>query len=181
MLDKTKQQTENAIEHFMLELAKLQTGRANPNIVEDIRVDSYGAMTPIKNISTVWVLDPQTLSIKPWDRSMMHSIARAITDAWVWLNPQTMADSILIKLPTLTEDRRKELVKIVWKMSEEAKISIRNIRQEHIKYIKSQKTNDEITEDEQKEAEKNLQKLIDDTNKEIDTIGRKKEEDLMKI
>lgn len=122
MLPNVKQSLEKALHHFEAELGKLQMGRANPALVEDIRVDQYGSMTPIKNCASVNVLDPQTLSITPWDKSVIHAIAKAINDAGVGLNPQTMADSVMIKIPDMTEDRRRDTVKVVKRFTEDAKV-----------------------------------------------------------
>lgn len=181
MLEKTKTWIEKALHHLELEFSKLQAGRANPAMIEDIRVDSYGSLTPIKNVASINIMDSQTLSIQPWDRSQIHSIAKAITDAWVGLNPQTMADSVMIKVPQVTEERRKDLCKIAKKFSEEAKVSIRNSRQESLKDIKVAKDGKEITEDDVKNYETQLQKLVDEANKKIDESLKKKEEDIMKV
>ena len=181
MLDKAKNGIEKAISHLEVEFSKLQAGRANPAMIEDIRVDSYGSLTPIKNVASINVMDSQTLSIQPWDRSQIHSIAKAITDAWVWLNPQTMADSVMIKVPQVTEERRKELCKIAKKFAEEAKVSVRNARQDSLKDIKAGKDSKEITEDDVKDLETKLQKMVDDANKKIDELNKKKDDDIMKV
>lgn len=181
MLEKAKNWIEKSLHHLEIEFSKLQAGRANPAMVEDIRVDSYGSLTPIKNVASVNIMDSQTLSIQPWDRSQIHSIAKAITDAWTWLNPQTMADSVLIRVPALTEERRKELCKISKKFAEDAKVSVRTARQDSLKDIKVAKDWKEITEDDVKDLETKLQKMVDEANKKIDEITKKKDEDIMKV
>ncbi len=181
MLEKAKNWIEKALHHLEVEFSKLQAGRANPAMIEDIRIESYGSLSPIKNVASISVLDSQTLSISPWDKSQIHSIAKAITDAWIGLNPQTMADSVMIKVPQVTEERRKDLCKIAKKFSEDAKVSIRNSRQESLKDIKTAKDSKEITEDDVKDYETQLQKLVDDANKKTDDILKKKEEDIMKV
>lgn len=181
MLEKAKNGIEKAISHLEVEFSKLQAGRANPAMIEDIRIDSYGSLTPIKNIASLNVMDSQTLSIQPWDRSQVHSIAKAITDAWIGLNPQTMADSVMIKVPAVTEERRKDLCKIAKKFSEEAKVSVRNARQDSLKDIKVAKDTKEITEDDVKDLETKLQKMVDDANKKVDELNKKKDEDIMKV
>lgn len=181
MLDKAKNWIEKALHHLEVEFSKLQAGRANPAMIEDIRVDSYGSLTPIKNLASINVIDPQTLTIQPWDRSQIQSIAKAITDARIGLNPMTMADSVMIKIPQLTEEKRKELCKISKKISEDAKISVRNVRQESLKDIKSAKDAKEITEDDVKDLETKLQKMVDEANKKIDELTKKKDEDIMKV
>ena len=181
MLEKAKTWIKKAINHMEIEFSKLQIWRANPVLVEDILVEQYWIATPLKNMSQVFNLDAQTLSIKPFDKSAIWLIAKAITDAWLWLNPQTMADSVLIKMPPLTEQRRKDLVKIVKKIAEEAKIWVRNARQDSLKSIKRALDDKEISEDEEKQFEKELQKLIDNANKEIEEKAKKKSDDIMKI
>ncbi len=181
MLDEAKTQLEKALHHLEGEFGKLQMGRATPALVEDIMVEQYGSMQPLKNSASLNILDPQTLSIAPWDKTLIHPIAKAITDAGIGLNPQAMADSILIKVPQLTEERRKDMVKIVKKFAEEAKVSIRNIRGEFMKQIKKQETEKTLSEDAAKDMETELQKLIDEHNKIIDDAAKRKEEDVMKV
>ena len=181
MLDQLKKELEKAIHHLEGEFGKLQMWRANPALVEDIMIEQYGSMQPIKNSASINILDPQTLSIAPWDKSLIHTIAKAITDAWVGLNPQNMADSVLIRVPQLTEERRKEMCKVVKKFGEDAKVSVRNIRGDFHKQIKKQETDKEISEDEAKNLETSLQKEIDHANKTIDEAAKKKEADVMKV
>lgn len=181
MLEKAQSWIEKALHHLEVEFSKLQAWRANPAMVEDVRVDSYGSLQPIKNVASINILDTQTLSIVPWDRSVIHAIAKAITDSGIGLNPQTMADSVMIKVPLVTEERRKDLAKIAKKFAEEAKVSVRNARQDSLKDIKKAKDDKEITEDDVKSYETDLQKLVDDSNKKIDDLTKKKEEDIMKV
>ena len=119
--------------------------------------------------------------LKPWDKSVLHTIAKAITDAAMWLNPQTMADSILIKVPALTEERRREIVKIAKRLAEEAKVSIRNARGDSHKEITKAKDDKVISEDEAKDLGIDLQKMVDDGNKKVDEVYKKKEGDIMKV
>lgn len=181
MLEKAKAGIEKAIKHLDLEYSKLQLGRANPRMVEWILVEQYGSMQPIQNMASVSNLDAQTLSIKPWDKNAVHPIAKAITDANLGLNPQTMADSVMIKIPPMTEERRKEVVKVAKNMAEEAKVSVRNARQESLKDIKKAEDNKEISEDMRKDFENDLQKLVDEANKKIEEHFKQKEVDIMKI
>lgn len=181
MLQDAKIQLEKAIHHLEWEFWKLQMGRANPALIEDIRVEQYGSLQALKNSASVTILDPQTLSISPWDKSLIHAIAKAITEAGVGLNPQTMADSIMIKIPPLTEERRREMVKVVKKFSEDAKVSIRNIRGEFHKLIKKEESEKNISEDEGKRLEGELQKYVDEANKKIEEVAKKKEADVMKV
>jgi len=181
MLTKAKEGIEKSIKHLDNEFAKLQMWRANPSLVEDIKVEQYGSVQLLKNVSSVSVLDPQTLSIKPWDRNLIWTIAKAISDSGLWLNPQSMADSVILKIPSLTTERRTELTKIAKKMSEEAKIWVRNARQDSLKDIKKAFDDKLISEDISKQNEADLQKLVDEANKQIDEVIKKKEADIMKV
>lgn len=181
MLTKAKDWIDKAIKHLDLEYSKLQLWRANPAMVESILIEQYGSMQPIQNMASVSNLDAQTLTIKPWDKNVIHPIAKAITEAGLWLNPQTMADSVMIRMPLLTEERRKEVSKIAKNLAEDAKVSVRNARQESLKVIKKAEDDKEISEDIKKQTENDLQKLIDDANKRIEEHYKHKEADIMKI
>jgi ribosome recycling factor len=181
MLDKAKTGLQKAVEHLENEFWKLQLGRANPSLIEWIRAEIYWALQPIKNVANISVMDSQTISIQPWDRSSIHSIAKAITEEWLGLNPQTMADSIMIKFPILTQERRKEIAKYAKWLLEDAKIAIRNVRQDELKAIKKSETDKEISEDIAKDYETQLQKLVDEANKKVEELYKKKDEDIMKV
>jgi len=129
----------------------------------------------------VAVMDPQTLSIKPWDKTVLKDIARAISNSGKGLNPQTMADSILIKIPQVTEERRREMTKVVKDLSEQAKISVRNVRGDIMKDIKRAEDNKEISEDERKDIEEKVQKEVNESNKAIEEKTKKKNDDVMKV
>ena len=181
MLETAIQWIDKSVNHLDSEYSKIQMWRANPALVEDILVDSYGAMQPLKNTATVGLLDSQTLSIKPWDKWVIHAIAKAISESGLGLNPQSMADSVMIKIPPMTEERRKDVVKIVKKLAEEAKVSVRNVRADAMKNIKKAEDDKTISEDERKDLETDLQKKIDEANKKIDEHCKHKEVDIMKI
>lgn len=181
MLEKAKEWIDKNLKHLEHEYSKLQLGRANPIMVEWILVDQYGSMQPIQNMAAVSNLDSQTLNIKPWDRSAVHAIAKAITESGLWLNPQTMADSIMIKVPPLTEERRKDVSKIAKKMADDAKVWVRNVRADIMKLIKKAEDDKEISEDQRKNLENDLQKLIDDANKKVEDHYKHKDADIMKI
>lgn len=181
MLEKASEWLKKALHHLDIEFSKLQLGRANPSLVEGILVEQYGAIGPIKNCASVNVLDNQTLSIQPWDRSLVHALAKAITESGLWLNPQSMADSVMIRIPALTEERRKDAAKIAKKMAEDAKVWVRNVRQDILKEIKKGEDDGELSEDDVASYEKDLQKMVDDTNKQIDEMTKKKEADIMKV
>lgn len=179
MLENLAHDLKRAEEHLHNEFNKLQVGRANPAIVEGVMVAAYGSLGPLRNVASIGVLDAQTISIQPYDRSLIKDIDRAITDANLGLNPQNNGETILIKIPVLTEERRKDLVKIAKRLSEEGKVAIRNIRADYLKKIKNQ--GDEVSEDVIAQQEKDLQKAVDAESKKIDELLAKKESDIMKI
>lgn len=181
MLTKVNEWIKKSLHHLETEFSKLQLGRANPAIVEDVMVEQYGSLGPLKNCAGITLMDSQTLSIQPWDKSLLQKIAKAITEANLGLNPQSMSDSIFIKIPPMTEDRRRDTVKIAKTMAEEAKVSVRNARQDSLKDIKKAKDDKTMSEDDVKSYEKDLQKLIDDANDKIDEMFKKKEADIMKV
>lgn len=181
MLTGLTEQLDKAIKHLHDEFAKLQTGRARPELLEGVRVDAYGMTQPLKNVATVSVMDTQTLSISPFDRSLIGDISRGISAANLGLTPQDKGESILINIPALTEDRRRELVKVAKGMSEEAKVTVRNVRADFHKKIQNAKANNEITEDEAHNHEADVQKAVDATNKTIDETTKQKEQDIMKV
>jgi len=181
MLQQAQTQLDKATSHLESEFSKLQMWRANPAIIEDVMIEQYGSMQPIKNSASIGVLDPQTLSISPWDKELIGTITKAIVAANLGLNPQAGAESILIKVPQMTEERRKEMSKVVRKYGEDAKVSIRNIRWDAHKQISKQKTEKEISEDEAKDLEADLQKFVDAANKKVEEATKLKEADIMKV
>lgn len=180
MLTNLKEDLNKAIEHLKSEFSKLQVGRANPAIVESVLVNAYGSVGPLKNVAAVTNLDAQTLSIQPWDKSLIKDIEKGISEANLGLNPSNNGETLMIKFPPLTEERRKEIVKVAGKLTEEAKVSIRNVRGDYKKKIDHAKSEKEISEDEAKLHENNLQKEIDATVKTIESLLSEKEKDIMK-
>ncbi len=169
------------LEHLKSEYSKLQAGRAKPELIEDILVPVYGSTMPIKNVATVSVIDQRTLSIVPFDRSTNGDITRGIAAANIGLNPQDRGDSILIVVPMMTEENRRNLVKIAANMAEETKVSVRNIRWDFHKEIQKAKTDKTLSEDVIKWYEEDLQEAINTVNKKIEETARAKEEEIMKI
>ncbi|NLV86018.1 MAG: ribosome recycling factor [Clostridiales bacterium] len=159
----------------------VRAGRANVAVLDQIRVEYYGTPTPIQQIATVATPDPRSLSIQPWDVSSLKLIEKAILESDLGINPQNDGKVIRLNFPQLTEERRKELIKQIKKYAEDAKIAIRNVRRDAIDNFKDQKKKSEITEDDLKNVEKELQKLTDDFIKEIDNITAKKEKELLAI
>ena len=170
-----------ATDHLKFEFSKLQVGRANPAIVETVMVSAYGSVQPLKNIAAVSNLDAQTLTIQPWDKTLIKDIEKAISEANLGLNPSNNGETLMIKIPPLTEERRREIVKVASRLAEDAKISIRNIRGDFKKKIDSAKSEKTISEDEAKLHETNLQKQIDTTIKAVESLFADKEKDIMKI
>ena len=163
------------------ELAAVRAGRANPAVLTPIQVEYYGTPTPIQQIASVSVPDPRSIVIQPWDASALKLIEKAILSSELGINPQNDGRVIRLVFPQLTEERRKELAKQVKKYGEEAKIAIRNIRRDAIEKYKKQQKASEITEDDYKNIEKDVQKLTDDYIKKIDDVADKKEKELIEI
>lgn len=181
MLSNLKEELQKAENHLKTEFSKLQLGRANPAVIEAIFVVAYGSSQPLKNVASVSNLDAQTLTIMPWDKGLLHDIEKAISEAKLWLNPTNNGENLMIKFPPMTEERRRDTVKIASRLTEEAKISIRNIRADYKKKIDNAKSEKEISEDEAKMQETSLQKTIDEAIKNIETAFDEKEKDIMKI
>ena len=163
------------------QLASVRAGRANAAVLDQITVDYYGVPTPIQQVASVSVPDPRSLLIQPWDASVLKGIEKAILASELGINPQNDGRAIRLVFPQLTEERRKELAKQVKKYGEEAKVAVRNIRREAIDKFKKQEKASEITEDDYKTVEKDIQKLTDDYIKEVEGIADKKEKELFEI
>lgn len=170
-----------AIDHLKEEYAKLQIGRANVALVEDLNVESYGSMMPMKATANISCPDAKTIKIEPWDKSVLPEIEKSIQIANIGLNPQNMGEYILVPIPPMTEDRRKEIVKLVHELAENARISVRTGRHEAMKQIKHQKDEGELSEDQQKDAEAEVQEKVDEANKSIDELMKHKESDVMSV
>ena len=163
------------------QLASVRAGRADAAVLDQITVDYYGVPTPIQQVASVSVPDPRSLMIQPWDASVLKGIEKAILASELGINPQNDGRVIRLVFPQLTEERRKELAKQVKKYGEEAKVAVRNIRRDAIDKFKKQQKASEITEDDYKTIEKDIQKLTDDYIKEVDNITDKKEKELFEI
>ena len=161
--------------------AAVRAGRANAAVLDQIRVDYYGTPTPINQIASIASPDPRTLTIQPWDAGTMKLIEKAIQASDLGINPQNDGRVIRLAFPQLTEERRKELIKQVRKYGEESKTAIRNIRRDAMDSFKKQQKKSEITEDDLKDVEKDLQKMTDDAIKEIDALTAKKEKELFEL
>jgi ribosome recycling factor len=176
-----EQKTAQTIEVLKSEFAGLRTGRASVNLLNGIRVPVYGTEMPIDQLATVSVPESQVLSISVWDLSNAAAVEKAIRDSGLGLNPMTAGGIIRLNMPPLTEERRKELVKVSGKYAEEAKISMRNIRQDLMGKIKRAKDDKEISEDDQHRYEEDLQKVFDARAADVDTLAKEKEQDIMSV
>ncbi|MBI4050356.1 MAG: ribosome recycling factor [Candidatus Doudnabacteria bacterium] len=181
MIEQKKQEFENIIVHLKLELAKLRTGRANPAMVGDLKVDYYGTPTPIKQLGSIAVPEPRQLVIQPWDKNALQPVEKAIRDSDIGLNPANEGDKIRVTIPELTEERRRELTKLAGKTAEEARVKIRTLREEIWKGIKQQEESGKITEDDKFRQQEKLQKLIDEYNGKIKELAETKEKEIMTI
>ena len=172
---------DKSVEAFRSEISKIRTGKATTALLDGIKVDYYGTMSPLSQVGNVSVLDAHTISITPWDKSMVQAIDKAILASDLGLNPISDGTNLKIPIPLLTEERRKELVKIVKKFGEETKVALRNVRRDandHLKRIEKEK---KMTEDELKEAEKETQKLTDEHIIMVDDIIKHKEKEIMEV
>ena len=181
VLSKAESRMEKRMNHLAGDLAAIRAGRANPAVLDKIMVDYYGTPTPINQLAAVSETEARTLMIQPWDASVVHPIEKAIQMSELGINPQTDGKTLRIIFPPLTEDRRKEIVKDIAKISEESKVSIRNIRREAVEKFKAMKKSSEITEDDLKQAEKKIQELTDRFIKEIDKMAQAKQKEVMEI
>jgi len=170
-----------SIDAFINELSKVRTGRANASLLDHVQVEYYGNLVPINQAATVSVEDARTLSITPWESSIVPDVEKAIMSSDLGLNPNTSGTVIRVVMPPLTEERRKDLVKVVKSEAEKARVSIRNIRRDANSDFKELLKEKEISEDAEHEAEDDIQKLTDEFVKEIESIFEQKEKDLMEV
>ena len=180
-LKKAGETMDRRLEHMRREFSEIRAGRANPAVLDKVKVDYYGAPTPVNQLAAVSVTEARTLTIQPWDASVLRQIEKAIQTSDIGINPQNDGKVIRLSFPQLTEEHRKNLQKDISKRGEEAKVAIRNVRRDAMDDIKKLKKDNEITEDEQKDGEKKLQDITDDFVKQADSITKKKEEEILSI
>lgn len=176
-----KQRMDKTVEAFRNEIAKIRTGKATTALLDGIKVDYYGTMSPLNQVGNVSVIDAHTIGITPWDKSMVQAIDKAILSSNLGLNPISDGTNLKIPIPPLNEERRKELVKLVKKFGEDSKIALRNVRRDANDHLKRQEKEKKLTEDELKEAEKETQKLTDEHIVRIDEIIKHKEKEIMEV
>lgn len=172
---------QKSIDTFKQHLASLRTNRANPDMLNSIVADYYGSPTPLKQLASITVPEGMVIQLSVFDANAVKSIDKAIQLAQLGFNPQIDGNVIRIRLPELTEERRKELVKVVRKYAEEARVSIRNIRREEIEKAKSQEKNKEINEDESKKIQGSIQKITDENIETIDKLAETKEKEILTV
>ncbi len=181
IFEDTSEHMQKTLDFFVHELANIRAGKASPAMLESVEVDYYGAKTPLKQVANVNVRDSQTLTVQVWDKSMLNPVEKAIREANLGFNPVNNGDLIIINVPPLTEERRKQLAKKAREEAETARISIRNIRKDAKKHIEKLEKDKEISEDMTKEALDKLQKLTDEFIDKIDKKLAKKEKDILTV
>ena len=172
---------EKAINYFVDDLGSIRAGRANTTVLNRISVDYYGTMTPIPQVAAVSTPDARTIAIQPWDATILHDLEKAILKSDIGITPNNDGKVIRLSFPPLTEERRKELVKSISKRAEDAKVTLRGIRRDELEKIKASKKAGEITEDDLKSYEKDIQNITDGYVKDVDTISAKKEKEIMEV
>ena len=181
LIKDAKGRMDKTIETLRSELAKIRTGKATTVLLDSIKVDYYGNMVPLNQVGNVSVLDAHTLAITPWEKQMVQIIDKAILEANLGLNPISDGTNLKIPIPLLNEERRKELVKLVRKFGEEAKVAIRNVRRDTNDHLKREQKDKKITEDQLHNTETEVQKLTDDHIKLIDDTLKHKEKEIMEV
>lgn len=181
MLEELQAQIDKAINHLKTEFTALQIGRANASLVDEIEVESYGSKMPLKQVANIVCPDAKTIKIEPWDKNLVKEVEKAITEANIGINPQNMGESIFLPIPPMTEERRREMVKLVHELAEKAKISVRNARQDVMKMVKMQEDEKEISEDQRKDLEADVQERVDEANKSIDVTAKNKESEILTV
>jgi ribosome recycling factor len=170
-----------SVEAFKGELQKIRTGRAHPGLLDQVHVDYYGSQVPISQVANVSLLDARTISVQPWEKGMGQKIEKAIRESDLGLNPQTSGDLIRVPMPALTEERRKDLTKVVRHAGEEAKVAVRNLRRDANDHAKKLLKDKEVTEDEERRLQDDVQKLTDRTIAEIDKLVQGKEAEILAV
>ena len=176
-----KGQMEGTIKAFDKELIKLRTGRAHASMLDGIKVDYYGTATALSQVATISVPEARVLTVKPWEKSMLKPIEKAILASDLGINPNNNGEQILLSVPALTEERRKKLVKVAKKISEDIKVSLRNHRHDILKDLKELEKEKEITEDDHKKAKAKIQDIINEYSKKVEEVLAKKEAEIMKV
>lgn len=177
----TEQKMNKSIEVLKADLGKVRTGRAHTGLLDHVQVDYYGSPVPISQVANITLVDARTIGVQPWEKPMVAKVEKAIRDADLGLNPATQGDMIRVPMPILTEERRRDLIKVVKSEGETAKVSIRNLRRDANNALKDALKKKEIPEDDERRAQDDIQKLTDKAVAEIDKLLAEKEKDLMAV
>lgn len=181
VLPKTEELMKGRLEKFRQELSGVRTGRANPQILDAIKVESYGTMMPLKQVAAISVPEARTLEIRPWDPSTLEAIEKALNKSDLGVPPQNDGKMIRLQMPTMTEERRRDLVKVLGKTAEEARVAMRNERRDALEKLKKSEKAKEISEDEKKRQEHSVQQLTDRFIKQVDEALAQKEKEVTTI
>ena len=176
-----KARMDKSLEALRSELAKVRTGKATTALLDGIKVDYYGNMTPISQVGNISVLDAHTLAITPWDKSVVQAIERAILEANIGFNPVSDGTNIKVPVPPLNEERRRDFVKLIKKFGEETKVAVRNVRRDANEHLKREQKDKKISEDQLKDGEADVQKYTDEHTKMVDEILKHKEKEIMEV
>jgi ribosome recycling factor len=177
----TEQKMDKTVETLKTDLGKVRTGRAHPGIIDHVHVDYYGTMMPITQVANVTLSDARTISVQPWEKKMVGPVEKAIRDSDLGVNPATHGDVIRIPMPPLTEERRRDLTKIVRHEAEAARVAVRNVRRDANEHLKRLLKDHDVSEDEERKAQEEVQKMTDRHIAEIDQLLQQKEVDLMAV
>ncbi|MDE2598025.1 MAG: ribosome recycling factor [Rhodocyclaceae bacterium] len=177
----TEQKMNKSIEVLKADLGKVRTGRAHTGLLDHVQVDYYGSPVPIAQVANITLVDARTIGVQPWEKPMVAKVEKAIRDADLGLNPATQGDVIRVPMPILTEERRRDLIKVVKSEGETAKVSVRNLRRDANNTLKEGLKKKEISEDDERRAQDDIQKLTDKAVAEIDKLLVEKEKDLMAV
>ncbi len=181
VLDTASKKMDKAIDSFRKDLDRVRTGRATPALLDGITVDYYGSSMPLNQVASISVPESRLLTIQPWDANILPDIEKAVLKSELGLTPANDGKIIRISVPPLTEERRKDLVKLVKKMAEEARVAIRNVRRDAIEKLKAQKKNKELSEDEMYKLQDKVQEITDEHIKEVDKILSEKEKEILEF
>jgi ribosome recycling factor len=176
-----EQKMRKTVEALKTDLAKVRTGRAHTGLLDHIMVDYYGTSTPIPQVGNVTLIDARTIAVSPWDKKMAPAIEKAIRDSDLGLNPAAMGETVRVPMPALTEERRKDLIKVVRHEGENARVAVRNVRRDAIHHLKELLKQKKVAEDEERRAQDDIQKLTDRSIADIDKLLQQKEADLMAV
>ncbi|MDP2809629.1 MAG: ribosome recycling factor [Rhodocyclaceae bacterium] len=177
----TETKMHKSLEALKHDLAKVRTGRAHTGLLDHVQVDYYGSMMPINQVANLTLLDARTIGVQPWEKNMIAKVEKAIRDCDLGLNPATQGEVIRVPMPMLTEERRRELIKVVKHEGENAKVAVRNLRRDAITHLKDALKKHEISEDDERRAQDDVQKLTDRHVAEVDKMLAEKEKDLMAV